>query len=62
MALRDNILTPEALADGLGSVDAARLDKAIDQIALTYEFKAKPKGTDIFDSSSLPPAADRMVD
>jgi NitT/TauT family transport system substrate-binding protein len=62
MALRDNILTPEALADGLGGVDAARLDKAIDQIALTYEFKAKPKGTDIFDSSSLPPAADRMVD
>jgi NitT/TauT family transport system substrate-binding protein len=62
MALHDNILTPEARADGLGAVDAARLDKAIDQIALTYEFKAKPKGTDIFDSSSLPPAADRMAD
>ena len=62
MALHDNILTPEALADGLGGVDAARLDKAIDQIAITYEFKAKPKGTDIFDSSSLPPAADRMAD
>ena len=62
MALHDNILTPEAMADGLGGVDAARLDKAIDQIALTYEFKAKPKGTDIFDSSSLPPAADRMAD
>jgi NitT/TauT family transport system substrate-binding protein len=62
MALRDNILTPEALTDGLGSVDAARLDKAIDQIALSYEFKTKPKGADIFDSSSLPPAADRMTD
>jgi len=62
MALHDNILTPEARADGLGAVDAARLDKAIDQIALTYEFKAKPKGADIFDSSSLPPAADRMAD
>jgi NitT/TauT family transport system substrate-binding protein len=62
MALHDNILTPEARADGLGAVDAARLDKAIDQIALTYEFKAKPKGTDIFDSTSLPPAADRMAD
>ena len=62
MALRDNILTPEALADGLGSVDAARLDRTIDQIAQTYEFKTKPKGTDIFDSSSLPPAADRTAD
>jgi len=62
MALRDNILTPEALADGLGSVDAARLDRTIDQIAQTYEFKTKPKGADIFDSSSLPPAADRTAD
>ncbi len=62
MALRDNILTPEVRADGFGSVDTVRLDKAIDQIALTYEFKAKPKGADIFDSSFLPPAADRQAD
>jgi NitT/TauT family transport system substrate-binding protein len=62
MALRDNILTPEARADGLGGVDGARFDKAIDQIALTYEFKAKPKGADIFDPSLLPPAADRTMD
>src|SRR5216683_3929112 len=61
MALRDNILTPEVRADGFGSVDTVRLDKAIDQIALTYEFKAKPKGADIFDSSFLPSAADRKV-
>src|SRR6266849_6471404 len=62
MALRDNILTPEVKEVGFGGVEAARLDRAIDQIALTYEFKARPKGADIFDSSSLPPAADRMVD
>src|SRR5215471_6565012 len=62
MALRDNILTPEARADGLGGVDGTRFDKAIDQIALTYEFKTRPRGPDIFDSSSLPPAADRMTD
>jgi NitT/TauT family transport system substrate-binding protein len=62
MALRDNILTPEARAEGLGSVDGVRFDKAIDQIAVTYEFKARPRGVDIFDSSSLPPAADRLLD
>jgi NitT/TauT family transport system substrate-binding protein len=61
MALRDNILTPEVHADGLGGVDRARFDKAIDQIALTYAFKARPRSADIFDSSSLPPAADRMM-
>jgi NitT/TauT family transport system substrate-binding protein len=60
MALRDNIVTPETKANGYGGVDAARLDKSVDQIALTYDFKnAKPKGSDVFDSSFLPPAADR---
>ncbi len=62
MALHDNILTPETRADGLGGVDAVRFDRAIDQIALTYEFRTRPKGVDIFDSSSLPPAADRTTD
>jgi len=61
MALRDNILTPEVIKDGFGGVEEARLDRSIDQIGLTYEFKAKPKGTDIFDSSYLPAAADRKA-
>ena len=44
--------------NGFGAVDEERLDKSIDQIALTYKFKnAKPKGSDIFDASFLPPAA-----
>jgi NitT/TauT family transport system substrate-binding protein len=61
MALKDNVLTPEVKQNGFGGVDLARLDKAIDQIALTYNFKAKPKGSDIFDASFLPAAADRKV-
>jgi NitT/TauT family transport system substrate-binding protein len=60
MAIRDNIITPEVKANGYGGVDEARLAKAIDQIGLTYKWKnAKPKPTDIFDASYLPPAADR---
>jgi NitT/TauT family transport system substrate-binding protein len=63
LALRDNILTPEVKANGFGGVDMARLDRAIDQIALTYAFKsAKPKADDIFDASFLPPAPDRKAD
>jgi NitT/TauT family transport system substrate-binding protein len=62
MAIRDNILTPEVKANGFGGVDPARLDKSIDQIALTYTFKnGKPKGSDIFDSSFLPSDADRKT-
>jgi NitT/TauT family transport system substrate-binding protein len=63
LALRDNILTAEVKANGFGGVDPARLDKAIEQIALTYAFKsAMPKAADIFDASFLPPAGDRKVD
>lgn len=61
MALRDNILTPEVKANGYGGVDFARLDQSIDQIALTFNFKAKPKAMDIFDASFLPAAAERRV-
>src|SRR5256885_5129173 len=63
IALKDNILTPEVKKNGYGGVDEDRLDKSIDQIALTYQFKnAKPKGADIFDSSFLPSAAQRKAD
>jgi NitT/TauT family transport system substrate-binding protein len=59
MALRDNILTAEVKANGFGTVDMARLDKAIEQIGLTYQYKnAKPKAADVFDASFLPAAAD----
>jgi NitT/TauT family transport system substrate-binding protein len=62
MALKDNILTPEVKAIGFGNIVPARLDAAIDQIALTYNFKAaKPKAGDIFDPSFLPPNSDRLM-
>lgn len=62
MALDANIVTPEVKKNGYGAVDSDRLTKAIDQIALTYEFKnGKPKAADAFDSSFLPSAADRKA-
>jgi NitT/TauT family transport system substrate-binding protein len=62
IAIRDNIVTPEVKANGYGGIDSARFERAIDQIALTYKFRAaKPKPDDIFDASYLPPAADRKA-
>lgn len=62
MVLRDNILTPEVKANGLGGIDPERLDRSVAQLALAHEFKAaKPKAADIFDSSFLPPAAERKA-
>jgi NitT/TauT family transport system substrate-binding protein len=60
MAIRDNIVTSEVKANGYGAIDDARFAAAIDQIGLTYKFKAaKPKPHDIFDASYLPATADR---
>jgi len=61
MAIKDNIVTDEVKKIGYGAIEMDRLDKSIDQIGLTYTFKAKPKGADIFDSSFLAPAAQRKV-
>ncbi|MFM9859691.1 ABC transporter substrate-binding protein [Pseudoxanthobacter sp. M-2] len=57
MALAENILTDAVKANGLGKVDPARLAEAIDQIGLTYEFKAKPDAATVFDASFLPDEA-----
>lgn len=59
MSLRDNFITPWVKENGIGGVDMARLAKSIDQIALTYDFKNRPKAEDIFTSEYLPPAGER---
>jgi len=60
MAIRENIVTPEVKANGYGTIDEQRFARTIDQIAMTYKFKAaKPKPDDVFDSSFLPMLKER---
>lgn len=60
LALRDNFVTNEVKSNGWGAIDNARFGKAIEQIGLTYKWKAAvPKTEDIFDTSFLPSDADR---
>jgi|SRR6478752_5307959 len=61
MAIRDNIVTPEVRANGLGAIEVARLEESIEQIGVVYTFKAKPKPEDVFNASFLPPAGRRSV-
>jgi NitT/TauT family transport system substrate-binding protein len=62
MAIKDNMLTDEVKKNGFGAIVPARLDGAIEQIALTYTFKnARPKATEVFDASFLPDAAARKA-
>ena len=61
MAIRENILTPDVRAHGYGSVDPARLQLALDQLAMTQKFKTAPTLSQAFDSSFLPPEAVRRA-
>jgi NitT/TauT family transport system substrate-binding protein len=61
MALRDNIVTPEVRVNGFGAIDPLRFGESIDQIGLTFTYKAKPKAEDIFDAMFLPPIQERRV-
>lgn len=60
MSLKDNFVTPWVKANGIGDIDSKRMSDAIDQIAVTYEFKnAKPKPADLFTADYLPPLDQR---
>jgi NitT/TauT family transport system substrate-binding protein len=61
MALKDNMITSWVRANGIGGVDMKRLEASIDQIAVTYDFKVKPKAEDIFTAEFLPPASERRL-
>lgn len=61
MVVRDNIVTPEVRRIGLGAVEPARLEEAIEQLASVQTFKIKPRPEDVFDPAFLPPAADREI-
>jgi NitT/TauT family transport system substrate-binding protein len=61
IALRENVLTPEVKSAGLGGVDAERFERAIEQIALTYNFKNKAKAAESFDPAFLPDDETRRI-
>ena len=61
MVIRQNIVTPEVKANGYGGIDGERFARAMDQLALTYKFKDKPKLDDVFDASFMPPQTARKT-
>lgn len=62
MNLRDNVVTDWVRANGMGGIDPERWARAMDQIALTYDFTARPALEEVFDDSFLPPAEERRID
>lgn len=61
MTLDQNVVTPWVKANGIGGIDSARWERALDQIGLTFTFKDKAKSGAAFSDAFLPPAADRKL-
>jgi NitT/TauT family transport system substrate-binding protein len=59
--LRDNLLTNEVKRNGLGAIDPARFERAIDQVAEDFKFQKRPQASDIFDDQFLPPIEGRLI-
>jgi NitT/TauT family transport system substrate-binding protein len=62
MTVQQYVTTPWVKANGIGGIDAARWEKALDQIALTFTFKDRAKSGTAFTNAFLPAAADRKID
>lgn len=61
LALEANIVTDYVLENGMGGVDADRMNRAIEQMRITYEFQSEPDAALYFTDAYLPPAEARML-
>ncbi|MFL6826460.1 MAG: nitrate ABC transporter substrate-binding protein, partial [Bradyrhizobium sp.] len=61
VVISENIVTDEVKRNGIGSIDPARLERSIDQIAEDFKFGKRPGAADIFDSAFLPPLNGRLI-
>ncbi|HET7670971.1 MAG TPA: ABC transporter substrate-binding protein [Burkholderiales bacterium] len=61
LSLQKNFVSPDVKKNGIGAIDAKRLERSIEQIGLTFQYTNKPKAADIFTSQYLPAREQRMV-
>ena len=62
MAIDANVLTDFVKENGMGSIDPARMDKAIEQTKLVYDFTHTPDAALYFDSTYLPKDGSLKID
>jgi NitT/TauT family transport system substrate-binding protein len=56
-----SVVTPATLKSGVGGIDAARMEKAIDQVKEALELPRRPSVDEVFTDKFLPPASERML-
>jgi NitT/TauT family transport system substrate-binding protein len=61
LAVDANVKTDYTVANGIGGVDMERLDKAIDEVAISFGLEATPEPEAVFDDAYLPAKDARMI-
>ncbi len=61
LSIDANVLTDYSRANGIGGIDAARMEKALSQLAETFEFQNEPDAALYFTDAYLPSAEMRML-
>ncbi|WP_010141780.1 ABC transporter substrate-binding protein [Oceanicola sp. S124] len=61
MAIDMNIATPWVAENGMGGIDAARLDASLEALSGPMSLSGEVTAADVFDSAFLPAAEDRML-
>lgn len=61
MAIKDNVMTDWVMTNGMGNIDVARMDKAIEQTKLVYSFTNAPDAALYFDPAYLPTDGSLMM-
>ncbi|MCV6594968.1 MAG: ABC transporter substrate-binding protein [Silicimonas sp.] len=61
LAIDANVATEAAMANGMGAIDPARMEKAIAQLGENYEFQNAPDASLYFTDAYLPDAGSRML-
>ncbi|KAF0279496.1 ABC transporter substrate-binding protein [Spiribacter aquaticus] len=62
LSIEANVLTDDVQANGMGGIDATRMETAIEQTRLVYDFENPPAIERFFDDSYLPPVEERMLE
>ncbi len=61
LAIDANVVTDYTSANGMGGIDDARMAKALEQLAETYEFQSAPDASLYFTDAYLPGESERML-
>jgi NitT/TauT family transport system substrate-binding protein len=61
VTLDNFVFTDETKRIGIGAVDPARLDRALDQLMTVLDLPARPRPEDVFNGTFLPDVKDRLV-